>query len=176
MSSDVWHRSEQTVPGAQSLEKRPPIWICCCAYKESWRNHESDELGVCHPRKERNLVGGRTLQTPNAVQRWLPFLTTQMQVWATNIPPKCLSIRHCVPVNPGGGQRLEACHYHQTDPVGYPGAAEWAQHSRSSTSRGLHNLLSEQDGLWEAGKGTGQEVCPHIEWRARLWSRLSSLN
>lgn len=28
-----------------------------------------------------------------------------------------------------------------SDPVGYPGAAEWAQHSRSSTSRGLHNLL-----------------------------------
>lgn len=28
---------------------------------------------------------------------------------------------------------------------------------------------SEQDGLWEAGKGTGQEVCPHIEWRAGLY-------
>lgn len=27
-----------------------------------------------------DLVGGRTLQTENAVQRWLPFLTTQMWV------------------------------------------------------------------------------------------------
>lgn len=118
-------------------------------------------------------------------------------------------------VDPGGGQRLEACHHHQTgpntpqsllytvdvvgllfiififfyyylisyngpvptcnctveslntaflycvdpveystycsvtrglltvfsDPAGYPGAAERAQHSRPSTSRGLHNLL-----------------------------------
>lgn len=125
-----------------------------------------------------DLVGGRTLQTENAVQRWLPFLTTQMwvplhtwcmvsffllkgnenwtelseentnsygvimtlylfyftmqvllyalkfwlsfqllpprQVWTTNIPPKCLPIWHCVSVDPGGGQRLEACHHHQT--------------------------------------------------------------
>lgn len=36
------------------------------------------------------------------------------QVWATNIPPKCLPIWHRVSVNPGGGQRLEACHHHQT--------------------------------------------------------------
>lgn len=28
-----------------------------------------------------------------------------------------------------------------SDPVGYPGAAEWAEHSRPSTSRGVHNLL-----------------------------------
>lgn len=28
---------------------------------------------------------------------------------------------------------------------------------------------SEQDGLWEAGKGTGQEVCPHIERTAGLY-------
>lgn len=36
------------------------------------------------------------------------------QVWATDIPPKCLPIWHRVSVNPGGGQRLEACHHHQT--------------------------------------------------------------
>lgn len=27
----------------------------------------------------------------------------------------------------------------------------------------------EQDGLWEASKGTGQEVCPHIECRSGLY-------
>lgn len=42
------------------------------------------------------------------------FIAITRQVWATNIPPKCLPIWHCVFVNPGGGQRLEACHHHQT--------------------------------------------------------------
>lgn len=41
-------------------------------------------------------------------------LPSPRQVWATNIPPKCLPIWHCVSVNSGGGQRLEACHHHQT--------------------------------------------------------------
>lgn len=46
---------------------------------------------------------------------WLSFqLLPPRQVWTTNIPPKCLPIWHCVSVDPGGGQRLEACHHHQT--------------------------------------------------------------
>lgn len=50
-----------------------------------------------------------------ALKFWLSFqLLPPRQVWTTNIPPKCLPIWHCVSVDPGGGQRLEACHHHQT--------------------------------------------------------------
>lgn len=46
------------------------------------------------------------------------FLTSYQfplrQVRATNIPPKCLPVRHSVSVHTGGGQGLETSHHHQT--------------------------------------------------------------
>ena len=41
------------------------------------------------------------------------------QIRSTSFPPKCLSLRNRLSEHLKRGGRLEACHYHQTDSVGY---------------------------------------------------------
>uniref|UniRef100_A0A8B9PNG1 Ubiquitin conjugating enzyme E2 I n=1 Tax=Apteryx owenii TaxID=8824 RepID=A0A8B9PNG1_APTOW len=53
-SKYVWHSPQQTCTGEKSLEKRSSIWICSSTYKKSRWHNESNELGVCYSRKERD--------------------------------------------------------------------------------------------------------------------------
>ena len=142
-----WDHPQQTCPGEESLEKRPPVWFRGCPNKEPWRHDEPHELGVRHSWEEGDPVVRRLVETTDAVKWWLPILTTKMQVWTAAVPPKRVPLRHSVPVHPGGGQGLAASHHHQVDLIRNTGTSKRTKYPRPSSSRGLHDLLVSSDPL-----------------------------
>lgn len=79
------------------------------------------------------------------------------------------TLRHSVPVHPGGGQGLAASHHHQADLIRNTGTSKRTKYPRPSSSRGLHDLLPKQSGIREKGSSTSQEVCSLIS--SDLWHR-----
>lgn len=58
-TGDVGDRPQQTRPGEEGLEERPPLWVRGCPHKKPRRHNEPHELGVRHSREEGDAVGGR---------------------------------------------------------------------------------------------------------------------
>lgn len=117
------------------------VGLRCAPNEERWRHTQLDDLGVCHPRQERNPMGGRPLQSPNDLQGRLPDIATKVQVRAATVPPERVPFRHRLPVAAWRRERLASSNHHQTDPSRHSRLVERTEHQGPGSGWGLHNLL-----------------------------------